>query len=63
MEILEIYSSLIVKVILSICMVYIAFKSEKITKLLKQLLIFYLTSFTFGGVSFALLYFIRPQDN
>jgi len=62
MDILEIYSSLIVKVILSICMVYIAFKSEKITKLLKQLLIFYLTSFTFGGVSFALLYFIRPQD-
>ena len=47
---------------LSICMVYIAFRSEKIKILLKQLLIFYLTSFTFGGVSFALLYFIKPQD-
>ena len=25
-------------------------------------MIFYLTSFTFGGVAFALLYFVRPQD-
>jgi len=62
MNILEIYSNLFVKIILSICMVYIAFKSEKIKILFKQLLIFYLTSFTFGGVSFALLYFIKPQD-
>lgn len=62
MSILEVYSNVLVKVLLSICMVYIAFKSEKIKILFKQLLIFYLTSFTFGGVSFALLYFIRPQD-
>jgi len=62
MNILEIYSNILVKILLSICMVYIAFKSEKIKILLKQLLIFYLTSFTFGGVSFSLLYFIRPQD-
>jgi len=62
MSILEIYSNILVKILLSICMVYISFKSEKIKILLKQLLIFYLTSFTFGGVSFALLYFIRPQD-
>lgn len=62
MSILEIYSNILVKILLSICMVYIAFKSEKIKVLLKQLLIFYLTSFTFGGVAFSLLYFIRPQD-
>jgi len=62
MNILKIYSNVFVKILLSICMVYISFKSEKIKILLKQLLIFYLTSFTFGGVSFALLYFIRPQD-
>ena len=62
MNILEIYSNICVKFILSICMVYISFKSEKIKNLLKQLLIFYLTSFTFGGISFALLYFISPQD-
>lgn len=62
MNMLEIYSNILMKILLSICMVYIAFKSEKIKILFKQLLIFYLTSFTFGGVSFALLYFIRPQD-
>lgn len=62
MNILEIYSNIVVKILLSICMVYIAFKSEKIKILFRQLLIFYLTSFTFGGVSFALLYFVKPQD-
>lgn len=62
MDILEIYSNIFVKILLSICMVYIAFKSEKIKILFKQLLIFYLTSFTFGGVSFALLYFVKPQN-
>lgn len=62
MSIIKIYSNIALKILLSICMVYIAFKSEKIKILFKQLLIFYLTSFTFGGVSFALLYFIKPQD-
>ena len=62
MDILKLYSNILVKILLSICMVYIAFKSEKIKILFKQLLIFYLTSFTFGGVSFALLYFVKPQD-
>lgn len=62
MKMLEIYSNMLVKIILSICMVYIAFRSEKIKILFRQLLIFYLTSFTFGGVSFALLYFVKPQN-
>jgi len=62
MNIIEAYSNIVMKIILSICMIYISFRSEKIKILLKQLLIFYLTSFTFGGVSFALLYFIKPQD-
>lgn len=51
-----------IKILLSLAMIYIAFKPENFKKFLKQLLIFYLTSFTFGGVAFALLYFIRPQD-
>ena len=62
MSILEIYSSTILKIILSITMVYIAFNSKNLKQLLKQLIIFYLTSFTFGGVAFAFLYFIHPQD-
>lgn len=58
----QIYSSLILKILLSISMVYIAFNPKNIKVLLKELMIFYLTSFTFGGVSFALIYFLKPQN-
>ncbi len=43
-------------------MVYLAFGAKKVKHLFKQLILFYLTSFVFGGCAFALLYFIRPQD-
>ena len=60
-SVLEIFSNIILKVILSIGMIYIAFNPPNIKSCLKQLIIFYLTSFTFGGVAFALLYFIKPE--
>ena len=60
--ILEIYESLILKILLSVAMIYIAFKPEKMKVLFRQLMLFYLVSFVFGGTAFALLYFIRPQD-
>ena len=56
-----IYTSTISKVILSIVMVYVAFNPQTMKKMCKQLLIFYLTSFVFGGVSLYLIYFIKPQ--
>lgn len=59
---LEIYSSIILKIILSVVIVFVSFNSKNIKNLLKEILIFYLTSFTFGGVAFALLYFISPGD-
>lgn len=62
LQLLEVYSSMISKVILSICMVYIAFKPKNIKILLKYLVVFYLVSFLFGGCAFALLYFIKPED-
>lgn len=62
MEILEIYSNIILKVILSIVMVYIAYHAKNIRQLAKELLFFYLISFVFGGCAFALLYFIKPQE-
>lgn len=61
MSMLEIISNFFLKIILSIVMVYVAFNSNNFKILFKQLIIFYLTSFTFGGVAFALLYFISPQ--
>lgn len=60
--ILKLYSSLILKVVLSILIVYIAFNPQRLKKLWKDLIIFYLTSFVFGGVAFALIYVIKPQD-
>lgn len=61
MSILKISSNIFFKIILSISMVYIAFNPKNIKSFFKELIIFYLTSFTFGGVAFALLYFVSPQ--
>lgn len=62
MNILEVYSNNILKIILSVIIIYIAFNSQTLKKMLKQLLIFYLTSFAFGGAAFALIYIVKPQD-
>lgn len=60
--ILEIYKNFIFKIIISIIMVYIAFNAKNIKILLKQLILFYLISFAFGGCTICLLYFVKPQD-
>lgn len=62
MSILEIYTSMTLKIILSIVIIYIAFNPQTIKKMWKDILIFYLTSFVFGGAAFALIYIIKPQD-
>lgn len=62
LEILPLYSNFSMKILLSVLMVYIAFAPKEIKKLAKQLIIFYLISFAFGGCAFALLYFIKPQE-
>lgn len=59
---LPIYSSIISKFILSIVMTYIAFKPNNFKKMFKQIIIFYLTSFVFGGVALNLIYFLRPEN-
>ena len=50
------------KITLSVVMVYIAFAPPNIKQLLKQILIFYLVSFIFGGCTFALIYFLKPEN-
>jgi len=59
---MKIYTTLISKIILSIIMIYIAFNPQNVRKMWKQILIFYLTSFVFGGVALYLIYFVKPQD-
>ena len=59
---LTIYSSIISKFILSVVMAYVAFKPNDVKKIFKQIIIFYLTSFVFGGVALNLIYFLRPEN-
>ena len=59
---LEIYANIMIKILLSISMIYIAFTPKNLKTMIKQLLVFYLTSFAIGGCAFALLYFIKPQN-
>lgn len=55
-------SNLLLKIFISIFMIKIVFDSRKIKLFFKQLMMFYLTSFTFGGVTFMLLFFINPEN-
>lgn len=61
-EIVEIYSNIILKIILSIVMIYIAYCPKSVKNMMKELLFFYLITFVFGGCAFALLYFIKPEE-
>lgn len=56
------YITIPAKVILSIVMIYIAINPKSIKKMIKELIIFYLTSFAFGGCAIAILYTIKPQN-
>jgi len=59
---LEIYSSIILKIILSVVIVYISYNPQNVKQLWKHILIFYMTSFVFGGAAFALIYIVKPQE-
>lgn len=61
-SVLEIYSTFILKILLSIIITYVAFNPQSVKNMCKQLLLFYLTSFAFGGAAICLIYFIKPQD-
>ena len=56
----NISTNIFLKIILSIVMIYIAYNPKTIKAFFKELLIFYLTSFTFGGVAFALINLLNP---
>ena len=57
-----IYSNIFMQIALGTAMIYISFSTTNVKQLFKLLVIFYLTSFVFGGCAFALLYYIKPQD-
>ena len=59
---IPIYTSLILKALLAIIMIYVTFNPPNTKILWKQVAIFYLTSFIFGGVTLYLIYYIKPQE-
>lgn len=59
---IEIYSNFLFKLLLSIIMIFVAFYPQTMKQMWKDLVVFYLTSFVFGGAAFALIYVIKPQD-
>ena len=58
---LEVYMNQATKILLSIIIIYIAFTPKNIKMLVKEWVIFYLTSFCFGGAAYYLLYYISPK--
>ena len=62
LNIIPIYSNFFMKILLSIIMIYVAFNIQNIKKLLKTILLFYLSSFVMGGCALALLYIINPEN-
>lgn len=54
-------SSIMMKIILSIIMVYISFNSKNYKELIKKTLFFYFTSFAFGGGALAVIYMVNTE--
>ncbi len=50
------------KLIISSFMILIAFKCLTFKSFIKNLFVFYLTSFTFGGTALVFLFFVKPQN-
>ena len=59
---INIYSNIFLKMILSIIIIYVAFYPQNVKNMCKQLVIFYVTTFTFGGVATYLIYVLKPQN-
>lgn len=56
------FENVILKILISILIVDISFNPKKIKYLVRNLILFYLVSLTFGGTAFMLLYFVNPKN-
>lgn len=59
---LSLLQNILFKIFLSIIMIEIAFENSNLKRLFKNIIMFYLTSLTFGGASFMLLFLINPEN-
>lgn len=60
--VISLLENILFKISISIIMIEIAFECSNVKKLFKNIVMFYLTSLTFGGASFMLLFLISPED-
>ena len=55
------YSNIVLKFILSLVMVYISYNPVEFKEMIKGLVLFYLTSFVFGGAALSVIYMVNSQ--
>lgn len=59
---ITIYSNFVVKIVLSVIIIYISFTPKDIKNLFKQVLYFYLVSFVFAGAALGIIYMVNSQN-
>ncbi len=59
---IKLYVTILAKILLSIVMIYVAFNAKSPKRMFRTLMIFYLTSFAFGGCAFAVLYYLESEN-
>ncbi len=59
---INIYTDIFAKLLLTVCMIYIAFRPQKWSELLKYFVIFFLVSFVFGGASLGVIYIVNSNN-
>ena len=58
---INVYSNIIIKLLLSIIMIYISFVPMNFKEMLKLTVFFYLTSFVFGGAALSVIYMLNSR--
>ena len=58
----NVFTNFLLKLFISVFMILLSFDNKKIKVFFKNLIMFYLTSFTFGGAAFMLLFFVNPDS-
>lgn len=59
---IQIYSSVLLKILLSILMIYVAYKPQNFKLLGKKIILFYLVSFVFAGAALGIIYMVNSHN-
>ena len=59
---IKMYTNIIAKLFLAVCMIYIVFKPKQAKDLFKYVVLFFLVSFVFGGASLGVIYVVNSNN-